>query len=151
MPTESNGRAQETTAELLRQRLGGALPLEHIIVDSLLDVLHGYQRDLLPLSGRPLSELILSPITELAVLQTIKDHGKQLARRPGCSDSERDCGLSLYFAAIASALVFHGQKITTHSWESLQRSFAALIEKPWMTQELRALLARAREACRQRV
>ena len=124
--------------------------MDQMVVDSLLDMLHGFRRDLLPLSGRPLGELILSPTTDLAVLQTIKAHGKQLASRPGCSESERDCGLSLYFAAIASAVLFHSQKITTHSYENLERSFRSLSEKPWMASNLAELFAQAKTLCRER-
>jgi hypothetical protein len=147
MPTEDNGSAVETIATLLRQRLGSALPLEHIIVDSLLGVLHGYRRNLLPLSGRPLGDLLLSPTTDLAVLQAIKDHGKQLAIRPGCPAPEQETALAIYFGAIASALVFHSQKITSHTYESLDRSFGTLMGKPWISPQLAELFAKAQRVC----
>jgi hypothetical protein len=148
MPTEDNGSAVETIATLLRQRLGNALPMDQMVVDSLLDLLHEYRRNLLPLSGRPLGELVLSPTTDIAVIQAIKDHGKQLVSRPGCRASEQETALAIYFATIARALVFHSQKITSHSYESPERSFGTLMGKPWISPQLAELFAKAQRVCK---
>ena len=56
----------------------------------------------------------------------------------------------LYYAVIANALVFHGQRISRHSFRKLRQAYAELIAKPWVPSELRTLFQKAEDACRQR-
>jgi hypothetical protein len=147
MPADGTGRAEETTAALLRKRLAAALPFTEIVMDRLTEAMEGVRRELLPVSGKPLGDLLSSASAELTVLDTIKVRGKKLAAAAGASESERDTGLTIYFAAIASALVYHGQKISSHSSETLERSFAMLSEMQWMTPELVELFHKARQVC----
>lgn len=149
MPTDESGHTEQATAVLLRERLRESLPTDKIAVDLLADALNGVRRDLLPLSGKPLGEVLLSSMTNLSVLQTIKHHAKKSASPVGSPQSERDTALVIYFAAIANALVIHRQKISSHSCESLDRSFVALIDKGWMTTELAELFSRARAVCQE--
>ncbi|KPL20813.1 MAG: hypothetical protein AMJ75_11170 [Phycisphaerae bacterium SM1_79] len=66
------------------------------------------------------------------------------------SEPEHAVAVAIYYAAIASALVFHDVKVTTHSYESLEASFTRLINKPWMSAELNSLFIRALKLCRKK-
>jgi len=68
-----------------------------------------------------------------------------LGRREG---PEHAAAIVIYYAAIAGALLFHDHKITEHSSETLEQSFAMLVGKRWLPSELRRHLATAQEACR---
>ena len=122
-----SGAAEQAKADLLRARLAGPLPP----------------------GGRPLGEALLDEATAPAVLERIKDYGKSLVRRKQ-SDAEHSVGTAIYYAAIASALVFQGTKITRHSYPALADAFDKLSEKPWMAPELLRQFSRAREICRGR-
>jgi hypothetical protein len=97
-------------------------------------------------SGPALGEVLLDSATDLATIQKIKDYGKGLA---ACDDSEADhtVGVTIYYAAIASALVFHGNKITRHSYRRLADAFDTLQKKPWVPSELSEHLRGAHRYC----
>ena len=100
----------------------------------------------LPRLGR-LDRLLLSAGTDLSVLSRIKDEAKEASR--DVSDTERDVWLIVYFAAIAGALLFHNEKITTHDYADLAGHFGSLIEKRWMAPRLAGQFAEAQKACRE--
>lgn len=56
----------------------------------------------------------------------------------------------IYYAAIVSALVFHEQKITRHSYEKLQEALTDLDEKQWIPSDLKDLFKKAKAACQER-
>lgn len=142
VPTEDTDRAVKATAELLRERLAGVLPVDEIIVASLPGILGRLRRELLPLHTRLLNEVLLDPATDISALNRIKDYGKNSAAR-STSSQEHDTAVAIYFAAIANALVFHDQKISTHSYATLKLSFTELADKPWMSPELVSLFGKA--------
>ena len=98
------------------------------------------------LMGKSLSQVLLNPQPDLDLLRTIKDCSKTLSQT---LDSETDTALAttVYFATLASALVFYKQKISQHSHRKLDESFALLVEKAWMAQELAELFSQARHIC----
>ena len=137
---------ERATANELKGRLAGTLPLSTDVADSLPVILGYLSRTLLPLSGKPLSEVLLDPHAELAHLEAIKEHGKQLAINEGPPEKQASA-IAIYYAAIASALVHHDKKITRHSCSSLKESFDLLARKPWMPAELVRLFSKARKLC----
>jgi len=80
---------------------------------------------------------------------SIRRRAKERAAR---ADDENEYAVmtTIYFAAIASRIVFRGQRITTYSYESLQSSFGKLRRKPWMPSDLSELFQKAEEVCRSR-
>ena len=150
MPPEDRASTGEQTATILREWLRGFLPVDKLVVESMRDTLDDLRRELLPLSGKPLGDVVVDSAISVAVLNRIKDYGKRLAAQ-GRSRADHDAALTIYFAAIASALVFHGQKISTHPHESLERSFVVLVAKPWMVPELVELFTKARQVCHERI
>ena len=139
----------EAREALLGQRLGGSLPLTQTQANDLA-VFVGVLRERLPLQGRALSEVILDEETELEILVEIKEYGKALSTATE-SDVERDVGLTIYYGAIASAVLFCKQTITSHSAGALADAFAALVDKKWMNPKLARQFAKANKACRKKM
>lgn len=141
--------AGRTLAELLEEMLAGELPLDPAMLDSLPAVLNRPCHELLAVAGRALSDLLLNPETDLAVIKTLKDYAKKLVRRAG-PEAKQAAATAIYYTAIASALVHHEQKITRHSYEKLNEAYADLEQKPWIPSELKDLFGKARSVCRER-
>jgi len=78
----------------------------------------------------------------------VKEYSKTLASR-GRPKANQLAGKAIYYAAIASALVFHDRRITQPSYEKLQEAYARLDEKPWGFSKLNELFRRVRAVCRQ--
>ena len=95
-----------------------------------------------------IGSVLLAAGSDTGLLQAAKESAKQLVRGGG-PGSQRAAATALYYAAIASALVFHNKKISRHSYDRLEKAFADLAEKPWMAAELKRLLRQAQQACRQ--
>jgi len=93
-----------------------------------------------------IGQLLLDPETPLPTLQEVKDHGKRLSRAPG-SAVDRAAATTIYFAAIASAMLFHDRKITGFAHARLSDHFGTLAEKRWMAPRLARHFAAARDLC----
>lgn len=132
---------------LLRARLEGTLPLAAAVVDALPVVIGRLREELLPLGGKPLGEVLLDPETGLDTLGAIKDFGKKLAVSQEAED-EHAVSIAIYFAAIASALLFHDQRITRYTYPGLKEAFDTLTEERWMTPRLARHFSKASRACR---
>jgi len=132
--------------DLLREQLTRPLPRGTLFCDVLLMVMDQAAYDTKPLTGKSLREVLMSPQSDVSLLQAIKESSKKLS---STLDSEAEAALAttLYYAAIAGALVFHDRRITQNSPEKLAESFSLLIEKKWMTEELIDLFSRARHIC----
>ena len=99
------------------------------------------------LSGDRVGKLLQDSKTELALIRTIKDHGRRVSSNVR-SEAEHQAGNTVYFAAIAHALVFHGIRITTLSYADLQKSFDSLTQQDWIPRWLIELFGRASTACK---
>jgi hypothetical protein len=80
----------------------------------------------------------------------LRRNAKEKAARTD-DEAEHAAMTTIYFAAIANWLVFHGRRITSYSYESLEPSFGELRGKPWMPTELAGLFERAQQACRNKL
>ncbi|MBN1359883.1 MAG: hypothetical protein JW993_04795 [Sedimentisphaerales bacterium] len=96
---------------------------------------------------RTLREVLLDRRSGLNMVSDVRRHAKQQTTRTD-DEVKHAVMTTIYFAAIASALVFHGRRISTYSPESLRCSFAKLCRKTWMPAELVELFEKADEACR---
>jgi len=97
-------------------------------------------------TGRSLQEVLYSHKSSVEQLQIIKESSKRLTMR-SISEAERAVATTIYHAAIACCLVQHNKKITQHSYEKLDESFALLMEEEWMSDELMQLFSQARRIC----
>ena len=102
--------------------------------------------ELQSVSGLPLGDILQDSQTKIAVIRRIKDFAKELGN--SAKDKiERDVALAVYFAAIASALVFHEARISQYSYEQLAQSFEAFGEDNWITPSLATMYKGARKYC----
>ena len=99
--------------------------------------------------GQPLGKLLLSPETKLEHLIAIKEHAKKMMSTAD-TDAKYETRAVIYYAAIASALVFHDRKITTHSNQDLEDSLSAFVKRKWIKADLSQLLKKAQEICHPR-
>lgn len=146
MHAQDNPGSRRSPEEILQNMLSGELPLDPAIPDSLPDVLNWPSDKILAAAGRSMSDLLLNSSTDLTVLETLKDYAKELARRGG-PEAKQAAATVIYYAAIASALVFRNQKITEHSYEHLCKAYGQLEDKPWIPSELKALFRKAYAVC----
>lgn len=125
--------------QTLRHLLDGQLCLNGPLADALGRILD--ERNCTT------EELLLDPETDAGTIETIKEYGKGLTL---CSGDGAVCaaGTALYYAALASALVFHDRKISKHTYRRISAGLAALSRRTWIPTELTDLYDRAREACR---
>jgi len=91
-------------------------------------------------------ELLWNRGTPTSLLKRLRKLGKRLFST-GKSTSQRDVGLTIYYGAIANALVSHDVRITRLPYPELHRSLGALVDKEWMPQRLQRLFQEAREYC----
>src|SRR4030066_397591 len=89
-------------------------------------------------------DLSRDPTTDIATIKKIKQYAKESGTSTDSKD-EKDVFLAVYYAAIASALIFHYMKITQHSYIDLERFFDSFTKKDWILNELISLFTRGRE------
>jgi hypothetical protein len=146
MPPDGNPSGGPTPAEALRNILTNPLSLDPATPDSLPTVLNWPFDKVIAAAGGTVIDLLLDSGTDLAVIKVLKDYGKELARQGGPKGKQAAATI-VYYAAIASALVFHQQKITKHRLDRLHEAYTALAGKPWIPSELRNLFRKASDVC----
>ena len=139
--------ADEEKSELLLDRLAEPLLLNPSFVRLLPDVPHLFSNAMELCSGNTIGDLLLNKDVGVDLLKKVKDLNKKFSQRTD-SKVEKDVAIAIYYAAIASVLVFHGQKITVFEYSDLEESLEQLKSKSWMPTDLRDLFERACEVCR---
>ena len=142
----TNGKPHENRVNILLDLLGTKLPLEPALAEALPDLLQAISDELAALSGPTLGDYLTNPKTSSVVLRQIKDY----AKGKGASTSnplEEKAIRAIYHAAIAAGLVFHGIKISGHSYQTLGDTFTILGRENWIPVSLRKLFRKAREIC----
>ncbi len=147
VPTERQpSDVAQDKAELLRNQLAESLPLDAGMAHILPNILTMVCEKLRPFTGCSFGALLVDPETDLLVIETIKDLHKKRAESmpPG---PLQEVATAIYYAAIASALVYHDVRITKLSYESLKRSFEELARSDWLPGEVKQLFTEAQENC----
>ena len=134
-------------AGMLRNWLIKSLPKDSSLLDSLLVIMGRLGCGMQSLAGKSIGDVLLDPQTDIGLLQAIKIYGKKLSFTVD-SEAEKAIAITMYHAAIANSLVHHDKKISQLSYDTLERSFALLVEKKWMTPELKEMFSQARGICR---
>jgi len=134
-------------SDLLRDLLEDVLPSDQAAIDAFPALLRHLYRELLPLADKSLGELLLSRETALSSVEKIKEYGKKVSASAG-SEAEYEASAAIYYAAIASALVFHDQKITHYSYQELVSYFSSLTDKKWIPAKIKRLFKKAFEICK---
>ncbi len=136
------GSPAEVASQLLDAHLAGTLPLDTSVVDELPVLLGKLTGGATPSLG----EVLMDANAPLDTIRKIRKHAKAMATRQS-SEAQQAVATTIYFAAIANALVFHDRKLTTYSYAALETSLRDLIEKPWMTTDLITLFEQAHKVC----
>ena len=147
-PMADEHETVEAAARLLQEQLEKTVSIDGLVAESLPAAVERLRRELRAVTGRKLGSVLFDPRTPLTVLESVKDYAKKLAAR-ATTEPERDAISAIYFAAIASALAFHRQKISAHSYDKLRLCFGILMAKQWMPSELDELFGKASRVCEQ--
>jgi hypothetical protein len=147
---------EQKKTELLRERLaepwplaGEPLPSDPAATRRLPEPLNFVLKQFKPFTGCSIGDLLFDPNTDPSVVWQIKHRYKE--RAESCSSElEREAATVIYYAAIATALLFHkallrDAKITTFSHKELNEHFSRLLNIPWLTSDLVGLFKKARE------
>jgi len=143
--TNSSIPEQQKTL-LLTNFLSGAMPLESDVIRELPILMQEMYGDNPRLEGISLHELILDPKTALNDLDAAKELAKKKVNNAQ-SQAEKEVAGVVYYAAIAAAIAFHGEKITQHPYGQLRKSFESLSSKKWILLELIDLFKTAINSC----
>ncbi|MBN2271251.1 MAG: hypothetical protein JXN61_11595 [Sedimentisphaerales bacterium] len=133
------GDTDQDKTDLLNDRLSQTLPLYE---DEPRKKSKQLSRTIAVLSGEPIGKLLQDPKTELSIIKVIKEHGRKLADRSK-SEAEHQVANTIYFAAIAHALVFKKETITRFSKEDLRQAFDRVSQENWIPEWLLELFAQA--------
>lgn len=140
---------EQKKVELLHDWLAARLPLETALVESLPKILRRLRQELRPLEGKSFGDLLKEPNTDIAAIEKIKEYSKKMVASAK-SEAEHDAAAAIYYAAIASALVYHNKTITKFSYKNLRDSFSALSGQAWLNPDLAALFEEARKLCQEK-
>ena len=146
-PHELSTDKVEQKADMLYDVLTRTLPVDPSVVNSLPDVVRGLSSGLHSLAGLPIGDLLQDPTTDITIFKRIKQYAKDSGTSTS-SETESDVFLAVYYAAIASALLFKHEKITEHSNKDLERFFSSFTEKDWVIEEIKGLFHGAQRLCR---
>lgn len=137
----------QAKAMLLQEYLNRRLADEPSFVEEWRSGLNQPAAGIQSLLNRSVKETLLDPQCDLAVLKAIKDHSKRLSAMVA-SGSQALIAATIYYGAVASAMVYHDQRISRYTYENLGARFLALTQRSWVDRELRELFALAAAACR---
>lgn len=101
------------------------------------------------IGGHAIGDLLLRADTDLAELTELKQYAKDLSRQDG-PELSREVAITVYYTAVAAAIVHHQQKIANFTYGELEAAFTRLIEADWVAWDIADLLARARKTCQEK-
>lgn len=133
-------------AGLLSDRLNETLPLFASTKEKLTKKLERLRRTIEALAGEPIGKLLQDPKTDIAIIRMIKDYGRKLSTHAN-SEDEHHASNTIYYAAIAHALVYYDLRITKFSYKDLQHSFCHLSQEKWIPEGLLGLFTKASKCC----
>ncbi len=137
----------EEKGELLLDRLAEPLLLDPSFVRLLPDVPHLLSNAMELCSGNTIEDLLLNKDVGVGLVKKVKELNNKRSCRTDYK-VEKEVAIAIYYAAIASALVFRGQKITGFEYSDLEKSFKQLKGKSWIPTDLCDLFERACGVCR---
>lgn len=139
---EGKQTADELKAELLRDRLAETLALYETKTGDVSRSQTRMSKVIGDLAGEPIGAFLSNSKTDLRILRRIKNHGRELSEFAR-SKPERHVANTIYYAAIATAVLFHDTRITAHSYVDLGRSLRRLVKETWISESLTRLFEKA--------
>ncbi len=141
----SNKDSDTAMALLMDHYLGAVIIAERHVADGLTSILRHIYKEVSSQAGRSVKNYLVDPSTPVELLKEIKEYHQRVAKTSH-SEAERRVATAVYFGAIASALVFHHQKMTSYSFGKLGQAIHKLLGMPWINPNLKALLEQAGKA-----
>ena len=140
-------------ADLLSDRLSDTLPLYYSTEQKPSSRLKRLGHTIAALAGEPVGKLLQDPKTDIAIIRMTKDYGRKLSPKDKTekTEAEHHTANTIYYAAIAHALVHHNLKISKYSYKDLQQSLHQLSKEDWIPDYLRVLFAKASEYSKERM
>lgn len=144
----SDGQTAPTDpkTEFLEDKMAESLPEDFFDQASLPDHLSA----LCDISGISKSETLKNVVrndkVELGLLIKIKDYFKELSGK-SADKTEHQIYNVIYYAVIASALLYHHKRISSYSYEQLASSFSRLSREDWLPDYILKLYQEAHEYC----
>lgn len=149
-PHELSTDKEEQKADMLYDVLTCTLPIDPSVVNSLPAVVKGLSSRLHSLAGQPIGNLLQDLTTDLTTIRKIKQYAKDSGTAAD-SEAKGDVFLAVYHVAIASALVYHNEKVTQHSYQDLEQFFLSFRKKDWVLEEIKDLFKKAQEYCQKKL
>lgn len=143
-PEVKSTDAEQKKARLWRNLLSKPFPKDSDQLDVLPDILADFCQTLGLVAGDKLGEYLRNPKADLSVIDNIKKYAKVLSR-DSRSDDEHIIANTLYYAAIAHALLYHQRKITEFSYTELKKAFDKLRRIMWIEKHFTQLFVKAYE------
>ena len=143
------GTDQEKTEllqDLLAQKLPSELPEKGPLSDELTHLCHMSGLS----AGESIKTILNNPQADITLIRKVKDCAKELSQQ-AASEAERDTANTIYYAAIASALVLHNIRITKFSYKDLENAFSVFTKTVWVSSDLSGLFERACEYCQGKI
>ena len=135
--------SNEIKSDLLISRLDSQLSENPGNADIAPVIINQIAKKLNSISGKTLRSLLFAPSTEVDTIIILKDYAKKLSRQD-TTDSDYAVAIALYYAAIANAIVYHDKKITSHSNHYLLKFYSQMLEKRWLSEDVRTLYTKAK-------
>jgi hypothetical protein len=145
--TMSSRNPQEIKAEILQDYLRQTLPVYRESCSRHRTKAQSNVRNVIEsLSGESVGRLLRDAETPIELIKDIKARSKTLSKSAQ-SEAEYQAANTVYYAAIASALLFHDLRITQFAYGDLHDSFVLLSEQVWVPDYLRELFMEAAKIC----
>ena len=145
-PVDTN----QDKSELIIEKLNETVPIFFSTEQNPTQKLHRLKHTIAVLSGEPIGKLLYDSKTDIKLIRMIKDYARKLTSKAE-SKVEHHVSNTIYFAAIAYALVYHNIKITSYSFEKLNIFFNQLSNENWIPETLCNLFTRANEYCKTKI
>lgn len=133
-------------AEVLQDRLMETLRISSSVTKSYPNDQANLQSIINSIADKSIDKLLQNPKTNIAILRKVKDHGKRLSKKAE-SKTEYHVANTIYYAAIANALIYHDRRITKFSYIDLEKYFRRLGNENWIPEYFRSIFTRAGEYC----
>ena len=138
--------SDEEVKEYFQSLIHRKVPKETSLVDSILIFLRESKAFGNSIIDHSLGEILNHSKTEIELLKTIKYYSKNIYQST-VSKGENSIAVAIYYAAIASGLVYHDMKISEHTYQTLKEAFSNLMNQPWMISDVKQLFSEAHKIC----
>ena len=145
-PGSKGKNPEQRKSRLWHDILGKHLPMDESQMEKLPEILADFCQTLDLLTGDTLGECLRNQDTDLFVIENIKQYAKSLSRK-NRTDEEHIIANTLYYSAIAYALLYHKKKITEYSFAELTKAFDKLRKIDWIGGYFARLFTKAYKYC----